>query len=51
MDISKNQYRSTGGMALEVPYSPNQFLGWDFFSRFLKQTGSSLKQMKFIATF
>ena len=26
---------------LEVPYSPNQFLGWDFFCRFLQQTGSS----------
>ena len=25
---------------LEVPYSPNQFLGWDFFCRFLQQTGS-----------
>ena len=26
---------------LEVFYSPNQFLGWDFFCRLLKQTGSS----------
>ena len=26
---------------LEVPYSPNQFLGWDFFCRFLQKTGSS----------
>jgi hypothetical protein len=26
----------------EVPYSPNQFLGWDFFWRFLKQDGSKL---------
>ena len=26
---------------LEVPYSPNQFLGWDFFCSFLQQTGSS----------
>ena len=25
-----------------VPYSPNQFLGWDFFCRFLQQTGSRL---------
>ena len=25
---------------LEVPYSPNQFLGWDFFCSFLQQTGS-----------
>ena len=24
-----------------VPYSPNQFLGWDFFCRFLHQYGSS----------
>ena len=23
---------------LEVPYSPNHFLGWDFFCRFLQQT-------------
>ena len=27
---------------LEVPHSPNQFLGWDFFCRFLQQTGSSI---------
>ena len=26
-----------------VPYSPNQFLGWDFFCRFLQQYGSSPK--------
>ena len=26
---------------LEVPYSPNQFLGWDFFCHFLQQTSSS----------
>ena len=26
----------------DVPYSPNQFLGWDFFCRFLQQDGSSL---------
>jgi hypothetical protein len=26
---------------LEVPYSPDQFLGWDFFCRFLQQTGRS----------
>ena len=26
---------------LEVPYFPNQFLGWDFFCHFLQQTGSS----------
>ena len=26
----------------DVPYSPNQFLGWDFFWRFLQQTGSSV---------
>ena len=25
----------------DVPYSPNQFLGWDFFCRFLQQTGSN----------
>ena len=25
----------------DVPYSPNQFLGWDFFWRFLQQDGSS----------
>ena len=25
----------------DVPYSPNQFLGWDFFCCFLQQTGSS----------
>ena len=24
----------------DAPYSPNQFLGWDFFCRFLQQTGS-----------
>ena len=24
----------------DVPYSPNQFLGWDFFCRFLQQTSS-----------
>ena len=24
-----------------VPYSPNQFLGWDFFCRFLQQGSSS----------
>ena len=28
---------------LEVPYFPNQFLGLDFFCRFLQQTGSSSK--------
>ena len=27
----------------DIPYSPNQFLGWDFFCRFLQQTGSSLE--------
>ena len=27
-----------------VPYSPNQFLGWDFFCRFLQQTGSRKTQ-------
>ena len=27
---------------LEVPYSPNQFLGWDFFWHFLQQTGSNM---------
>ena len=26
----------------DVPYSPNQFLGWDFFCRFLQQDGSKL---------
>ena len=26
----------------DVPYSPNQFLGWDFFCCFLQQTSSSL---------
>ena len=26
---------------LEVPYSPNQFLGWDFFGLFLQETSSS----------
>ena len=25
----------------DVPYSPNQFLGWDFFCRFIQQTGST----------
>ena len=25
----------------DVPYSPNQFLGWAFFPQFLQQTGSS----------
>ena len=25
----------------DVPYCPNQFLGWDFFCRFLHQDGSS----------
>ena len=25
----------------DIPYSPNQFLGWDFFCHFLQQTGSS----------
>ena len=24
----------------DVPYLPNQFLGWDFFCRFLQQTDS-----------
>ena len=23
----------------DVPYSPNQFLGWDFFCRFLQHNG------------
>ena len=31
---------------LEVPYSPNQFLGWDFFCRFLQQTTGSRRNMK-----
>ena len=26
-----------------VPYSPNQFLGWDFFCHFLQQDGSSFR--------
>ena len=26
----------------DIPYSPNQFLGWDFFCRFLQQDSSSL---------
>ena len=25
----------------DIPYSLNQFLGWDFFRRFLQQTGSN----------
>ena len=28
-----------GSEPLEVPYSLNQFLGWDFFCHFLQQTG------------
>ena len=24
----------------DIPHSPNQFLGWDFFCHFLQQTGS-----------
>ena len=27
----------------DLPYSPNHFLGWDFFCRFLQQDGSSYK--------
>ena len=27
----------------DVPYSPNQFLGWDSFCRFLQQDDSSAK--------
>ena len=26
----------------DIPYSPNQFLGWDFFCRFLQQDGSKI---------
>ena len=31
--------------SLEVPYSPNQFLGWNFFCHLLQQTGSSLRNI------
>ena len=31
---------------LEVPYCPNQFLGFDFFAVFLEQTGSNRKFSK-----
>ena len=31
---------------LKVPYFPNQFLGLDFFCRFLQQTGSSRRCMR-----
>ena len=33
---------------LDVPYSLNQFLGWDFVCRFLQQTGSRSKTCCFI---
>ena len=31
----------------DVPYSPDQFLAWDFFCRFLQQ-GSSSEQLKYL---
>ena len=31
----------------DVPYSPNQFLGWDFFCCFLQQGGSSGQKLLF----
>ena len=34
-------YLSEASDASDVPYSPNQFLGWDFFCRFLQQISSS----------
>ena len=37
--------------ALEVPYSPNQFLDWDFFCRFLQHTGSNKKGASKISVF
>ena len=30
------------------PYSPNQFLGWDFFRRFLQQTGSNISTIALV---
>ena len=34
-----------------VPYSPNQFLGWDFFCRFLQQDGSSILELEILFQF
>ena len=31
----------------DFPYSPNQFLGWDFFCHFLQQDGSNLVHKTF----
>ena len=31
----------------DIPYSPNYFLGWDFFHRFLQQDSSNYRQLKF----
>ena len=35
----------------DVPYSPNQFLGWDFFCRFLQQDGSSILELEILFQF
>ena len=34
-------YHLEHSQLLDVPYSLNQFLGWDFFCRFLQQDGSN----------
>ena len=34
-----------------VPYSPNQFLGWDFFCRFLQQDRSSILELEILFQF
>ena len=34
-----------------VPYSPNQFLGWDFFCRFLQKDGTNVVNKKGYAVY
>ena len=35
----------------DVPYSPNQFLGWDFFCRFLQQDSSNINVVRGCSNF
>ena len=33
----------------DVPYSQNQLLGWDFFCRFLQQSGSNTDELDWLS--
>ena len=42
-----DQFGIIQNLQTSVPYSLNQFLGWDVFCRFLQQDGSSTYYSKF----